>query len=464
MYKAGEAPFDDSGPSYGRWDLTFSLADNISVETVKELTDVLGEISLLTHQQVVDVGLDVGLFDEPQWCCTQKLFDEGKCTDLHKLIKNETLEYFAFDVDEYDSEKNSETLLVNHSVEQTAVYYLMMSNCRTDIPIMITGVIEWKNPYGYLPGDIYGLYFSYWVFFVCYLVLGIWYAVALYRNREEMMGLQKYVMAYIWVAFVETLIWGCDYDVYNKEGHIVDAVNVFGAFFTASRNTAIRLIVLMVCIGYSITKPTLRKLELVGIIIVSVCYFIADATVQYVSVASAAGAFIDENLQIFVETILIIANAIFFTWIALALLFQMRALKSLNQKHKWKLYKRFALLLVIAMVVAFIAYVAEFGITIAEKKDALFQLWWLWQVVWDIIYLHSCVAIALIWRPQPNMMRYAFGQEIGGGDGEVALDDAQSLDEAPSSSSEAKDAGNDGDDHSSSSDPIKDSASSSDSA
>lgn len=102
---------------------------------------------------------------------------------------------------------------------------------------------------------------------------------------------------------MENLIWFCDYLVYNNNGLVNDTVNVFGtllglflangyfrnivyigALFTSLKSTLIRDALLLCALGYSITKPVLRKRVIVGVVILSLAYFAVVAVTQYLLV------------------------------------------------------------------------------------------------------------------------------------------------------------------------------------
>lgn len=88
------------------------------------------------------------------------------------------------------------------------------------------------------------------------------------RHRHDLLGLQivrrkrfalrlltltflQGVLVFLFVAWLENLLWGCDYIVYNGNGYVNDAVNVFGALFTAVKSTGIRLVLLLCGLGTS---------------------------------------------------------------------------------------------------------------------------------------------------------------------------------------------------------------------
>lgn len=45
-----------------------------------------------------------------------------------------------------------------YKVKKSGLYSLLLANCDATnaIDILVTGETKWMNPYGYLPGEIYG--------------------------------------------------------------------------------------------------------------------------------------------------------------------------------------------------------------------------------------------------------------------------------------------------------------------
>eukprot|EP01128_Nolandella_sp_AFSM9_P004135 TRINITY_DN180_c0_g3_i1.p1 TRINITY_DN180_c0_g3~~TRINITY_DN180_c0_g3_i1.p1 ORF type:complete len:533 (-),score=71.66 TRINITY_DN180_c0_g3_i1:79-1596(-) len=411
MFATGDAPFGDPGTAYGKFTMEWSFSPpQHDRERTVESNLVGGEILLVHHSDWKDVGIDH--LKKREYCCTQELLEEGLCTKQHNLIFQNYSYYSQLAYNAYSLQDGTQNRAITFDVEVTGVYYLVFGNCREDTDLMVTGILEWKNPYGYLEADIYGLFFAYWVVFVLYLPLAIWYFFSLMRFYSTSLGLQKFVMALLIIALVEQLIWGCDYDVYNKNGLVNDSANGVGTFFTSLRDTALRLVLLLVGLGYSVTKPVLRKRLILLIAVMSVFFFLASAISGYIEVARSAGAFVDENSIIFFEGVLIIANAIFFTWIAIALALQMRELIQKKEVVKLALYRNLAYCLIAGLVVGVIFYAIEFGLVLAEMRDAYFRIWWLWAVAWEVVYFSAALAIAFLWRPQENMSRYAYSSEI----------------------------------------------------
>jgi len=245
-----------------------------------------------------------------------------------------------------------------------------------------------------------------------YTVVMIWFAIISFIHRKDLMGLQKLVLIFLCVAWFENLIWGCDYVVYNNTGVISDVVNVFGSLFTSLKSTLIRTTLLLCALGYSITKPLLRKAVIVGVVVLTIGYFIAMAITQYLLVAQAAGAYISSPVELLFEIILIFFNVAFGVWIIIALFIEMRSLKADYQSEKYSLYVRLTILLIVCAIIAIIFFVAQAATTFADWEDQSFRVWWLWDTYWEFFYFTIAFAIAIIWRPSEHNLDYAYSEQL----------------------------------------------------
>ena len=90
------------------------------------------------------------------YCCTQRLYDEGSCKALGRaIVRSNNVKYYksGFPV-------NGTTARMHETffVKDSGVHYLYFANCdRSTSNVYINGFSEWRNPYGYLPGQFYGL-------------------------------------------------------------------------------------------------------------------------------------------------------------------------------------------------------------------------------------------------------------------------------------------------------------------
>jgi hypothetical protein len=113
-----------------------------------------------------------------RWCCTEDLRDEGVkgCDRLGMLIIPAEVLHWAKPVEfketsvAYLREENM------YNVKETGHYTMMIANCDAALPhVTFSGTGEWMNPYGYLPGELYGFMPFYFYMSVFFLVMcAVW--------------------------------------------------------------------------------------------------------------------------------------------------------------------------------------------------------------------------------------------------------------------------------------------------
>lgn len=121
------------------------------------------------------------------------------------------------------------------NITYTGVWYLFIANCEDSsrnkgLVVSVDGTIEWKNPFGYLPGQVAPNLFVcnlaffllitqvYWGLFVALLLLLIVYVGYAIYHRSGLLGLQYAIGAVILLFAIEQMIWGIGLILYNYGG------------------------------------------------------------------------------------------------------------------------------------------------------------------------------------------------------------------------------------------------------
>lgn len=114
------------------------------------------------------------------FCCTMDRMNNGVpgCTRVNHIIIDPRLLVDSHEI-LFEEEESSKFVNVQFSVSETSFYHLVLSNCDDVLAkYTVNGEISFVNPYGFLPGHLYGylyLYFSLMIF--CLVSFGAWFAV-----------------------------------------------------------------------------------------------------------------------------------------------------------------------------------------------------------------------------------------------------------------------------------------------
>eukprot|EP01123_Difflugia_compressa_P011255 TRINITY_DN4436_c0_g1_i1.p1 TRINITY_DN4436_c0_g1~~TRINITY_DN4436_c0_g1_i1.p1 ORF type:complete len:528 (+),score=55.79 TRINITY_DN4436_c0_g1_i1:70-1653(+) len=434
-----DAPFGNTPPYLNMdYDLTLQPSVNLMPDT---------QIVLFHHQNLnTKVGAtarvktySVDLMQSRQWCCNQDLVDEGKCSDptalyiqgvanwtsvdqKYLLDSSGTIYYWKnFKGYQYNQDKHSSTISQKIVFNKTGIWYLLVLECNQSHSVFMDGVVEWHNPYGYLSGVLFPflpMYVSISSAFCCLLI--VWVIFVL-KYRQNLMGLQHVITVVISVAFAENVLWSYDYINSNITGLISDPINMIGALLTASKLTLIRTCILLVALGYSITVPVLERHTKIYVVALTVIYGVDSALQEYVWVIRTMGLEFPRLLEFIAWAVFVLANVCYVAWVGFSLLSQWKSLSATRQTQKLSMYQKFAAFLVIFLLFSVVLFFVQTGLTALNRRDELWQLWWIWDAYWEFGYFFVVLLISVLWWPNENNERYAFSVQIQA-DGEE-LDD-----------------------------------------
>jgi len=234
--------------------------------------------------------------------------------------------------------------------------------------------------------------------------------------RKDIMDLQHGIGVVIIISFIESTVWASDYTNYNFTGQNSDVVNIIGALFTSSKLTVIRTLMLVVAIGYTITRPFMTVQYRAAIATLSILFFIVEATNQYIDVSKTAGIPVAELFQYAALAMLLLLNTAYFGWAGYEMFHTFLKLEQ-TEGEKFVMYKRLGVLLILSLILSIMILVAQLIITSMDAADDHFRVWWLWEGYWEFIYAACIIFVAWVWRPTENNLRYAYS-EVGRGDDE----------------------------------------------
>ena len=73
-------------------------------------------------------------------------------------------------------------------IKHTGLYYALITTC-SDSPFVVNGLAEWRNRYGYLPGELVGLLGFETFMTVLYVFTAALWAFASWRHQEHFINL-----------------------------------------------------------------------------------------------------------------------------------------------------------------------------------------------------------------------------------------------------------------------------------
>mmetsp|Transcript_25349 Transcript_25349/g.81712 ORF Transcript_25349/g.81712 Transcript_25349/m.81712 type:complete len:302 (-) Transcript_25349:55-960(-) len=229
------------------------------------------------------------------------------------------------------------------------------------------------------------------------------------RHRDSLTMVQTMITVVLGLGLLDAASRYFEFVDMNKTGTRSTTVFVMALVFRASKRTLSRAVVLMVALGYGISKPSLGS-DFFKILGLSFVYIIAMVWSELIQ------AFVRQDSIPASEFLLlfVIANldVLFYFWIFRAIVTTSLVLERQRQHVKMQMYGYFRNVM-IASVVASVVWALYY--TYSAASGSLDRDWegqWVFDAFWETLYLVILVAIMILWRPSENSLRYAYMQQL----------------------------------------------------
>ena len=277
-------------------------------------------------------------------------------------------------------------------------------------------IVEFRNAYGELPGAQIPKLAFYGALSIVYAVIGIFWGFLYFQNRSDILPVQNYITATLVFLVVEMLLtWGY-YDYMNRHGMNAGAKAflIVVSVLNAARNSLSFFLLLIVCMGYGVVKPSLgttmkwvRGLAATHFAF-GVIYAIGSLTVK----PEDAGP-----LVLLVVLPLAATGTAFYVWTLNALGRTLKDLMERKQRIKALMYRKLWWCILISIFVIFGFFLLNIMFFSGRGSEDFTPTHWKtrWFVLdgWlSLVYLADVAFIAYLWRPTANNRRFAMSEEI----------------------------------------------------
>jgi hypothetical protein len=279
-----------------------------------------------------------------------------------------------------------------------------------------TAAVEFRNAYGELPAAQIAKLPFYGGMTLVYAVMGIFWAFLYVQHRHDILAVQNYITAIIIFLIVEMLLtWGF-YDYQNVHGSNVGAkvFMIVVSILNAGRNSFSFFLLLIVCMGYGVVKPSLGKTMIMvrwlaaAHFVFGVIYAVASLTIR----PDDAGP-----LVLLVILPLSATLTAFYIWTLNSLNMTMKDLVTRKQHVKAGMYRKlwFCILASILVIFAFFFFnsFTFAGVSSEDFAPTHWQTRWFVLDGWlNLVYLADVAFVAYLWRPTDNNRRFAMSDEV----------------------------------------------------
>ncbi|KAI1501272.1 lung seven transmembrane receptor-domain-containing protein [Biscogniauxia marginata] len=302
---------------------------------------------------------------------------------------------------------------INYPIKKTG-YYCVAAWADDDQEFI--GVVEFREAYGELPATQIPKLPFYGGITILYAVVVVFWGFLYYQHRYDILPVQNYITAILIFLVVEMLMtWGF-YDYLNRNGSNVGAkvLLVVVAVLNAFRNSFSFFLLLIVCMGYGVVKPSLGK-TMVYVRWLAIAHFIFGLVYAVTSLLispDTAGPFV-------LLVVLPLAGTLtaFYVWTLNSLNFTLKDLRERKQTAKEAMYKKLWWCILISIIVIFgFFFFNSFTFASASDPDYVPFHWksrWFVLDGWlNLVYFADVAWVAYVWRPTANNRRFAMSDEI----------------------------------------------------
>lgn len=294
----------------------------------------------------------------------------------------------------------------------------------------LRGQVTFRNPYGYLPAEMYGFLPFEGARMTAFAILTVYFLFYFWRHLDAVLPLHVFALLVLLIALLEATVTYAAYQILNLTGQPYccpfPKIVIASLVLEVIRQTVARVLLLVVCLGYGVGRAKLVNLEIWAICGVSVLYFIAALANQVSTIvdmdmrrASSGGSSAYGAFELFMDVIIL-------SWIYMSLVTTIRILTDYRQEEKVKYYKS-----LYHTIVVFVCLFALVSILYALRKndsmlwfDALmcvdkfgvvpwpWQWAWVPEVTWQILNFSVLACACLISRPSDTSRELAYAFQL----------------------------------------------------
>ncbi|VDN12460.1 unnamed protein product [Dibothriocephalus latus] len=199
------------------------------------------------------------------------------------------------------------------------------------------------SDYGYLSAIEYPLRTFYGLLSLAYVLLGFVWLAFTFCYWKDLLRIQYYITLMICIGICEQITLYAVYETLNRTGVAVFSVLIFAALVSCAKRTLARFLVMVVCIGYGITKSSLGTVYK-RVLVVCVVYFICSAIDSGILVHH--GRFKPSLLVLLGGLPLIFIDLVILWWSLSYLASTLRETRMRRNAVKYRLYRTFSGLLI----------------------------------------------------------------------------------------------------------------------
>ncbi|OQR81749.1 hypothetical protein THRCLA_11445 [Thraustotheca clavata] len=311
----------------------------------------------------------------------------------------------------------------------------------------LQAAIAFKNPYGYLPGLMWGLLPFSGSLTLAYIVADLVFLVLLFRNRHTLIRLHFFIAMVLLLTTLETMLWFITYSSLNITGEALccpyPKMIVASALMKVFSKLIARVLTMIICLGYGIARPNLTCAEITLVTGLGLCYIVSAGALEITHLTNQSAG--DVSPPLVWELLATATDGCFAGWIFTSLMLTRKTLRATGQSAKYKMYDTLFTVLMSFMLITFLFTCYENAVYSKRIELSWEWMWVLWASSRTLNFLVVFV-VSIIWRPTRTSLLYSHSVQVPSSEAEcesakseielVVVEEHQPEDEATTISEE----------------------------
>ncbi|CAK7900607.1 hypothetical protein CAAN1_23S01244 [[Candida] anglica] len=321
---------------------------------------------------------------------------------------------------------------INYTVSDTG-YYCVITDSRSDKHFR--GAVKFQNAFGELSGSEVPKLPAYGILTICYAI-----ALALYgfeffkkRNKNQILPLQRYLLAMLGFLTFDTLVVWSYYDLVNRTKNTSKFVTFYMfmlSILNAAKITFAFFLLLCISLGYGVVVMKLKKSVMLKCKILAGCHFAAStaylASSYYTgaSVSTSSGTLSNQSsFGGFLFLLPLIPITVTLTIYYLAILVSIKKttakLHAQRQIIKLKLYESLFKIIFFSVMCTFAGLFLSSFIYLGMNSIEVVEHYWkgayfLFDFWPSVVFFAVFMGVAWLWRPTETSYMLAISQQLSG--------------------------------------------------
>ncbi|KAL5103690.1 Transmembrane protein 87A [Taenia crassiceps] len=270
--------------------------------------------------------------------------------------------------------------------------------------VYVRYVADIKGSYGYLSGIEYPLRTFYGLLALAHAFLGLLWLCFTFYHWKDLLRIQYYITLMVSIGLVEQITLYALYETLNRTGVTLKSALTFALIVSCVKRTLARFLLLIVCVGYGITKSRLGTAyrRIVWICVVYLVCCLLDSGLR------AFHPRFKPSLAVLIGGLPMVAVDLAILWWSFSYLVStLRETRMRRNKVKYRLYRIFSALLIAVALISILCMCASIFLLHWKPCTRAWRYIWFDETFWQLLFFVILLSIVILWRPSSTNKLYA---------------------------------------------------------